>query len=220
MDTSSGKDDNLFTYILSLTVMMFGFIYENFAYILGITVVIFGIIVYVNMTKMTFDMPMTRSKKLVIETMEHNMGKNETNGDNDNSSDNNGNTNDNTNDNNNSVIIKNNLNNNNIASSKNNENTLLTPHIDLEKKLKSGFCNMHASKGSSATDIDNECKVFGKASCLNTDCCGWVVTADNPDGMCRAGNKNGMTFNHNDAGKKIDVDCYYYKETKTGPRCL
>jgi hypothetical protein len=204
MDASSGRDNNLFTYILSLTVMMLSFVYENFAYILGVTVVIFGIMVYLNMTKTTFDMPMTRSKKLIIETMEHNTGKNETNVDN----------------NNNSVVIKKNLNNNNnIASSNNSENTLLTPHIDLEKKLKSGFCNMHASKGSSATEIDNECKVFGKASCLNTDCCGWVVTADNPDGICRAGNKNGITFNHDDAGKKIDVDCYYYKETKTGPRC-
>ena len=204
MDASSGKDNNLFTYILSLIAMMLSFVYENFAYILGITVFIFGIIVYVNMTKMTFDMPMTKSKKLIIETMD--LGKN-------------GNTNNNNN--NNSVVIKKNLNNNNnIASSNNNENTMLTPHIDLEKKLKSGFCNMHASKGSSATDIDNECKVFGKASCLNTDCCGWVVTADNPDGMCRAGNKNGITFNHDDTGKKIDVDCYYYKETKTGSRCL
>jgi hypothetical protein len=204
MDASSGRDNNLFTYILSLIVMMLSFVYENFAYILGVTVVIFGIMVYLNMTKTTFDMPMTRSKKLIIETMEHNTGKNETNGDN----------------NSNSVVIKKNLNNNNnIASSNNNENTLLTPHIDLEKKLKSGFCNMHASNGSSATDIDNECKVFGKASCLNTDCCGWVVTSDNPDGVCRAGNKNGITFNHDDAVKKIDVDCYYYKETKTGPRC-
>jgi hypothetical protein len=204
MDASSGKDNNLFTYILSLIAMMLSFVYENFSYILGITVVIFGIIVYVNMTKMTFDMPMTKSKKLIIETMD--LGKN-------------GDTNNNNN--NNSVVIKKNLNNNNnIASSNNNENTMLTPHIDLEKKLKSGFCNMHASKGSSATDIDNECKVFGKASCLNTDCCGWVVTADNPDGMCRAGNKNGITFNHDDTGKKIDVDCYYYKETKTGSRCL
>jgi hypothetical protein len=180
---------------------MFGFVYENFSYILGIMVIIFGIIVYLNMTKITFAMPMTRSKKLIIETMDHKMDKNDTNCSS-------------------SVIIKSNLNNNNnIASSENNENTLLTPHIDLEKKLKSGFCNMHASKSSSATDIDNECKVFGKASCLNTDCCGWVVPADNPDGMCRIGNKNGMTFNHDDAGKKIDVDCYYYKETKSGPRC-
>ena len=177
MDTSSSSNP---------IVMIFGFIYENFTYILGITVVIFGIIVYLNMTKISFDMPMTRSKKLVIETMKHKMGKNE---------------------------------NDNITSSKMYENTLLTPSIGLEKKLKSGFCNMHASKGSSAIELDNECKVFGKASCLNTDCCGWVVTADNPDGMCRAGNKNGMTFNHDDAGKKIDVDCYYYKETKNGPRC-
>jgi hypothetical protein len=185
MDTSSSKSDNLFTYVLSSIGMMFSFVYENFAYILGITVVILGIIVYINMTKIKFDMPMTRSKTLIIETMD--LGKNE---------------------------------NDNITSSKNNENTLLTPPIDLEKKLKSGFCNMHASKGSSATDIDNECKVFGQASCLNTDCCGWVVTADNPDGTCRSGNKNGITFNHDDSRKKIDVDCYYYKETKTGPRCL
>lgn len=118
MDPSSGKDNNLFTYIVSLIVMMFSFVYENFSYILGIMVIIFGIIVYINMTKITFNMPMTKSKKLIIETMEHNTGKNETNVDN----------------NNNSVIIKKNLNNNNnIASSNNNENTLLTPHIDLEK---------------------------------------------------------------------------------------
>jgi len=136
------------------------------------------------MTKVTFDVPMSNSKKLVIETMENKMGKIDDINDNDDSN-----------------------------------NTLLTPQIDLEKKLKSGFCNMHASKGSAATDVDNECKVFGKASCLNTDCCGWVVTADNPDGLCRYGNKNGMIFNHDDSGKKIDVDCYYYKETKNGPRC-
>ena len=180
MDTYSSSSNPI--------VMIFGFIYENFAYILGTTVIIFGIIVYLNMKKISFDMPMTRSKKLVIETMEHKMGKNESD---------------------------------DFTSRKmnENENTLLTPPIDLEKKLKSGFCNMHASKGSAATDVDNECKVFEKASCLNTDCCGWVVTADNPDGMCRSGNKNGMTFNHDDTGKKIDVDCYYYKETKNGPRC-
>ena len=177
MDTSSSSSSNPI-------VMIFGFIYENFTYILGTTVVIFGIIVYLNMAKISFDMPMTRSKKLVIETMD--LGKNE---------------------------------NDNITSSINNENTLLTPSIDLEKKLKSGFCNMHATKGSSATDIDNECKVFGKASCLNTDCCGWVVTANNPDGVCRSGSKTGMTFGYDKDGKKIDVDCYYYKDAKSGPRC-
>ena len=66
--------------------MMLSFIYENFSYILGLMVVIFGIIVYINMTKITFNMPMTKSKKLIIETMEHNTGKNETNVDNSNNS--------------------------------------------------------------------------------------------------------------------------------------
>ncbi len=142
------------------------------------------------MADITFDMPMTKTKTLVIEAMEHRKGKDD--GDNDNGESGNGGA---------------------------HENTLLTPPIDLEKKLKSSFCNMHASKGSSATDVDNECKVFGKASCLNTDCCGWVVTADNPDGTCRSGNKNGMTFGYDGAGKKIDVDCYYYKDVNSGPRC-
>jgi len=159
---------------------------------LGIMIVIFGILIYIHMADVSFDVPMTRTKRLIIETMEHKKG-----GKND--------SNENENDGTNAMNA--------------NETTLLTPPIDLEKKLKSGFCNMHASKGSSATDIDNECKVFGKASCLNTDCCGWVVTKDNPDGVCRSGSKTGMTFGYDGAGKKIDVDCYYYKDAKNGPRC-
>jgi hypothetical protein len=171
------------------------FIYENFTLLLGIMIVMFGILIYIHMADVSFDAPMTRTKRLIIETMEHKKGgKNDTN--NDASDDNNG-----------------------ADGSNVNENTLLTPPIELEKKLKSGFCNMHATKGSSATDIDNECKVFGKASCLNTDCCGWVVTKDNPDGVCRSGSKTGMTFGYDSAGKKIDVDCYYYKDAKSGPRC-
>jgi len=175
------------------------FIYENFTYMIGVMVVIFGLLIYIHMADITFEMPMTRTKRLIIETMEHKQGgKND--GDDDNGMGNNG------------VSA--------AASATTNNNNLLTLPIDLEKKLKSGFCNMHTSKGSSATDIDNECKVFGKASCLNTDCCGWVVTADEPDGVCRSGSKNDMTFGYDKkTDKKIDVDCYYYKDTKSGPRC-
>lgn len=182
---------------------MLEFVYENFTYMLGIMIVIFGILVYIHMADVTFEMPMTRTKRLVIETMEHRKGG----------------KNDSDDENNSSInaapavaptVAQ--------AVAPVTENTLLTPPIDLEKKLKSGFCNMHTTKGSSATDIDNECKVFGKASCLNTDCCGWVVSAEYPDGMCRSGNKNGMTFGY-DSGKKIDVDCYYYKDSKSRPRC-
>jgi len=102
-------------------------------------------------------------------------------------------------------------------------NDLITPPItaDLETKLKSGFCKMHASKNSPMTELDSECGVFQKSSCLNTDCCGWVVTSDNPDGKCRAGDKSGITFKYDDAGKKIDMDCYYYKgNAGTGSKCL
>ena len=44
---------------------------------------------------------------------------------------------------------------------------------------------------------------------------------DNPDGKCRAGDKSGITFKYDDAGKKIDMDCYYYKgNAGTGSKCL
>lgn len=102
-------------------------------------------------------------------------------------------------------------------------NDLITPPItaDLETKLKSGFCKMHASKNSPMTELDSECGVFQKSSCLNTDCCGWVVTNDNPDGKCRAGDKSGITFKYDDAGKKLDMDCYYYKgNAGTGSKCV
>ena len=101
-------------------------------------------------------------------------------------------------------------------------NDLITPPItaDLETKLKSGFCKMHASKNSSMTDLDSECGAFGKSSCLNTDCCGLAVTSDNPDGKCRAGDKSGITFKYDDANKKLDIDCYYYKgNAGIGSKC-
>ena len=115
------------------------------------------------------------------------------------------------------------------TSSKNDDNAdlandLITPPItaDLETKLKSGFCKMHASKNSPMTDLDSECGAFGKkSSCLKTDCCGWVVTNDNPDGKCRAGDKSGITFKYDDAGKKLDMDCYYYKgNAGIGSKCV
>jgi hypothetical protein len=171
--------------------------YENFTYMLGIMIVIFGVLIYIHMADVSFETPMTRTKRLIIEAMEHKMGGKNVSDDENNNHDDDRST----------------------SSSNTATATILAPPIDLEKKLKSGFCNMHATKGSAATDIDNECKVFGKASCLNTDCCGWVVTKDNPDGMCRSGSKTGMTFGYDSDGKKIDVDCYYYKDSKSGPRC-
>lgn len=102
------------------------------------------------------------------------------------------------------------------------KNDLITPlPVDLETKLKSEFCKMHASKNSPMTELDSECGAFEKSSCLNTDCCGWAVTSDNPDGKCRAGDKGGITFKYDGAGKKIDIDCYYYKgNAGTGSKCV
>ena len=186
---ASDSSPSLLSSLSSAFRPMLEFMYENITYIFGFIVIIFGILVYIHMADVTFEMPMTRTKTLIIEGMEHKMDHDDSNGNSEN------------------------------GNGAMHENTLLTLPIDLEKKLKSNFCNMHAKKGSSATDIDNECKVFGKASCLHADCCGWVVTAENPDGMCRSGSQTGMTFGYDGAGKKIDVDCYYYKDSKSGPRC-
>ena len=37
-------------------------------------VVIFGVIIYIHMADVTFEIPMMRTKRLIIETMEHKMG--------------------------------------------------------------------------------------------------------------------------------------------------
>ena len=178
--------DNIFTYLLSLIVFIFSFVYNNFAYISGVMLVMFGILVYMEMTKIDLSsQPMGRSKTVIIEGMTDG-------GDSDNAS-------------------------TSLA------NDLITPPItaDLETKLKSGFCKMHASKNSPMTELDSECGVFQKSSCLNTDCCGWAVTSDNPDGKCRAGDKSGITFKYDDADKKLDMDCYYYKRNAgIGSKCL
>jgi len=185
--------DNIFVYLLSFINMIFTFTYNNFAYISGIMLVMFGILVYIDMTKIDLSsQPMGRSKTVVIEGMVDNNNA----GDDDNAGaggDNSG--------------LK---------------NDLITPlPVDLETKLKSEFCKMHASKNSPMTELDSECGAFEKSSCLNTDCCGWAVTSDNPDGKCRAADKSGITFNYDDAGKKIDIDCYYYKgNTGIGSKCV
>ena len=215
--------DNIFTYLLSFIALIFTFIYDNFAYIFGIVVIMFGILVYIKMTKTDLNSQlMSKSQTVIIEGMEgmthNNNVKNADNGD---SGDAGPGT---------SIIktaptsILTGAGTGTATAAPYLANDLITPPIttDLETKLKSDFCKMHASKNSSMTDLDSECGAFEKSSCLNTDCCGWAVTSDNenPDGKCRAGDKSGITFKY-DAGKKIDIDCYYYKRNAgIGSKCV
>ena len=216
--------DNIFTYLLSFIALIFTFIYDNFAYIFGIVVIMFGILVYIKMTKTDLNSQlMSKSQTVIIEGMEgmthNNNVKNADNGD---SGDAGPGT---------SIIktaptsILTGAGTGTATAAPYLANDLITPPIttDLETKLKSDFCKMHASKNSSMTDLDSECGAFEKSSCLNTDCCGWAVTSDNdnPDGKCRAGDKSGITFKYDDAGKKIDIDCYYYKgNAGIGRKCV
>ncbi len=216
--------DNIFTYLLSFIALIFTFVYDNFAYIIGVVVTMFGILVYIKMTKTDLNSQlMSKSQKVVIEGMEG-----MTHGNNDKNAINNdgGDTGPGT-----SIIktaptsILTGAGRGTATAAPYLTNDLITPPIttDLETKLKSGFCKMHSSKNSSMTDLDSECGAFGKSSCLNTDCCGWAVTSDNdnPGGKCRAGDKSGITFKYDDAGKKIDIDCYYYKgNAGIGSKCV
>ena len=218
--------DNIFAYLLSFITLIFTFIYDNFAYIFGIIVIMFGILIYIKMTKTDLNSQlMSKSQTVVIEGMEgmthSNNDKNAINDNSDNS--------DNSDAGPGTSIIKTSptstltgAGTGTATAAPYSANDLITPPIttDLETKLKSDFCKMHASNNSSMVDLDSECGAFGKSACLNTDCCGWAVTSDNPDGKCRAGDKSGITFNH-DAGKKIDIDCYYYKvNAGTGSKCV
>lgn len=220
--------DNIFTYLLSFIALIFTFVYDNFAYIIGVVVTMFGILVYIKMTKTDLNSQlMSKSQKVVIEGMEGmTHGNNDKNSINDNGDNNNDNTGPGT-----SIIktaptsILTGAGRGTATAAPYLTNDLITPPIttDLETKLKSGFCKMHSSKNSSMTDLDSECGAFGKSSCLNTDCCGWAVTSDNdnPGGKCRAGDKSGITFKYDDAGKKIDIDCYYYKgNAGIGSKCV
>jgi len=216
--------DNIFTYLLSFISLIFTFIYDNFAYIFGIVVVMFGILVYIKMTKTDLNSQlMSKSQTVIIEGMEgmthNNNVKNANNSDG-------GDTGPGT-----SIIktaptsILTGAGTGTATAAPYLANDLITPPIttDLETKLKSDFCKMHSSKNSSITDLDSECGAFGKSSCLNTDCCGWAVTSDNdnPGGKCRAGDKSGITFKYDNAGKKIDIDCYYYKgNAGIGSKCV
>ena len=222
--------DNIFTYLLSFIALIFTFVYDNFAYIFGIVVVMFGILVYIKMKKIDLNSQlMSKSQTVIIEGMEGmTHGNNDKNGINDDNSDNSdagpG-----------TSIIKTaptsiltGAGTGTATASPYLANDLITPPIttDLETKLKSGFCKMHSSKNSPMTDLDSECGAFEKSSCLNTDCCGWAITSDNdnPEGKCRAGDKSGITFKYDDAGKKIkkiDIDCYYYKgNVGIGSKCV
>ena len=216
--------DNIFTYLLSFIALIFTFVYDNFAYIFGIIVIMFGIMVYIKMTKTDLNSQlMSKSQTVIIEGMEGmTHGNNDKNGINDNS--------DNSDAGPGTSIIKTaptsiltGAGTGTATAAPYLANDLITPPItaDLETKLKSGFCKMHASKNSPMTDLDSECGAFQKSSCLNTDCCGWAVTSDNPDGKCRAGDKSGITFKYDDAGKKLDMDCYYYKgNAGIGSKCV
>lgn len=215
--------DNIFTYLLSFVVLIFTFVYNNFAYIFGIIIIMFGILIYIKMTKIDLNsQPMSRSKTVIIEGMEgmthNNNVKNSENSDNDNNDAGPG-----------TSIIKTaptsiltGAGTGTATAAPYLANDLITPPItaDLETKLKDGFCKMHASKNSPMTDLDSECGALEESSCLKTDCCGWAVTSDNPDGKCRVGDKSGITFKY-DAGKKIDIDCYYYKRNAgIGSKCV
>ena len=216
--------DNIFTYLLSFIALIFTFTYDNFAYIFGIIVIMFGIMVYIKMTKTDLNSQlMSKSQTVIIEGMEGmTHGNNDKNGINDNS--------DNSDAGPGTSIIKTaptsiltGAGTGTATAAPYLANDLITPPItaDLETKLKSGFCKMHASKNSPMTDLDSECGAFQKSSCLNTDCCGWAVTSDNPDGKCHAGDKSGITFKYDDAGKKLDMDCYYYKgNAGIGSKCV
>lgn len=86
-------------------------------------------------------------------------------------------------------------------------------HIDtgLSSDFSKSFCE---STNSSGAELQKECQKLTKGNCRSTSCCIWASNE-----KCYAGGKDGLLFNTESDGKKIELDYYYYKDTCYGKKC-
>ena len=86
-------------------------------------------------------------------------------------------------------------------------------HIDtgLSSDFAKSFCE---STNSSGAELQKECQKLTKGNCRSTSCCIWASNE-----KCYAGGKDGLLFNTESDGKKIELDYYYYKDTCYGKKC-
>jgi hypothetical protein len=85
----------------------------------------------------------------------------------------------------------------------------------IDTNLSSDFANSFCESNQlSGPDLNKSCSNLTQDNCRSTSCCIWTSNK-----KCQAGGKDGLLFNKDLDGKKIDLDYYYYKDTCYGKNC-
>jgi hypothetical protein len=86
----------------------------------------------------------------------------------------------------------------------------LTKEIsDLKLGSMDSFCQSHLGKSA---ELETSCGQLTDEGCGQTTCC--VLATSSGKNMCKAGDKNGPTFQKDADGNLISMDAYYYQGKK------
>jgi len=85
------------------------------------------------------------------------------------------------------------------------------PETEIIMNKEDAFCENH--RGSSNI-LEESCSKLTRDKCTSTKCCVWTS-----DQKCKAGGKNGPTFNTNTKGKTKQLDYYYFGKECFGEKC-
>ena len=86
----------------------------------------------------------------------------------------------------------------------------LTKEItDLKLGSTDSFCQSHLGKSA---ELETSCGQLTDEGCGQTTCC--VLTVGSDENRCKAGDKNGPTFQKDKDGNLISMDAYYYQGIK------
>jgi hypothetical protein len=86
----------------------------------------------------------------------------------------------------------------------------LTKEIsDLKLGSTDSFCQSHLGK---SVELETSCGQLTDEGCSQTTCC--VLATSSGKNMCKAGDKNGPTFQKDKDGNLISMDAYYYQGIK------
>ena len=88
---------------------------------------------------------------------------------------------------------------------------------DIMKEIQSlklspsdSFCQSHLGKSAK---LEMSCGQLTEDGCMQTSCCVLTTSSDNKP-VCKAGDKNGPTFQKDKDGNLISMDAYYYQGVK------
>ena len=81
---------------------------------------------------------------------------------------------------------------------------------DLKLSPSDSFCQSHLGKSAK---LEISCGELTEEGCMQTQCC-VLTTSSGKKSVCKAGDKNGPTFQKDKDGNLISMDAYYYQGVK------